>query len=430
MKKTTAAVLFFSWSLLVFANVFAETYQSEHFIIHSDLDPRYVRIVQANAEAFYNNMAGKYFSSGWNGPLKIYYSKTPSETFKLLCKHGHNKRGSNIKARISCYIHKTPAIYTHQFSKEGNRIGLGTLFHEITHHFVRLNFKDPPTWLNEGLACFLGNETVIVKGQVTLGQPSPWQERRLKEQLERGIRPNIKRLLPMSQKQLYNWPIGYHFSRAVVYWLYEEGKLEKYLQNARSDGYELWVLEKTVKKPVNQINRELLAFIKKDCYAGAYLTDGWRAGGGDKEREAFLKALELKPYYARARLALARSYYRERDYKQARSYLEKILMRPQSLRFRPAADMMGDCYRREKKYARALEYYHKALDYAEYYEYKYELCYWMARCYHYLEDYQAAKKFYKMFLDNNWEPEKRTGRIKRAKDYQNRSEVRGNDTNE
>jgi len=82
-------------------NVSAETYRSQHFIIYSDLDPRYIKILQANIEAFYNNLQGRFFKTGWLKPLKIYYSKNHSETFKLPCKHGYNEKGSNVKARTS-----------------------------------------------------------------------------------------------------------------------------------------------------------------------------------------------------------------------------------------------------------------------------------------------------------------------------------------
>ena len=39
---------------------------------------------------------------------------------------------------------------------------------------------------------------------------------------------------------------------------------QQYLRNVQSDGYDLSVLEKTVHKPVSQINKELLAFVKTD----------------------------------------------------------------------------------------------------------------------------------------------------------------------
>jgi len=79
---------------------------------------------------------------------------------------------------------------------------------------------------------------------------------------------------------------------------------------------------------------------------------------------------------------------------------------------------MGHSYYYEKDYARALEYYQMAVEYSEYNEYKYELYYWMANCYRYLKDYETAKKLYKMFLDNNWEPKRLSKSVEYAKKYQ------------
>jgi tetratricopeptide (TPR) repeat protein len=405
-------ILCFGWLLLSFRSGFAETYKSDHFTIHSDLDPRYVQFIQANAEAYYKNIVGQYFQTGGGKPLTIYYSKTQSETFQLLRKHGHK-----TEAHSSYYVPNEAAIYTHRLTNEGVILEIGTLFHEITHHFVSSNFKDPPAWFNEGLACFLGDETRIVKGGIKVGEPSPKREEELKERTEKGIKPNLKRLFPMTQKQLYDWPIGYNFSRALFYWLYENRKLEEYLQNVQKDGYELWVLEQTVHKSVNEINKELLAFIQKDCYAGAYLRQGWRSRNEAQKREAFLKALQLKPNYRKAKLELALCFYRSGDYKQCRSWLRDILQFPESSEYRDATEYMGHSYYKEGNYTEALEYYQKSLEYSDYYEYKYNLYYGIACCHHNMKDYTKAKKFYKMYLDNNWESEKYPKEVAYAKEY-------------
>lgn len=415
-------ILCFGWLLLSFRSGFAETYKSDHFIIHSDLDPRYVQFIQANAEAYYENMTKQYFRTGGGKPITVYYSKTQSETFQLLRNRGHK-----TEAHSSYYVSDEAAIYTYRIANNGGIVDIGTLFHEITHHFVRSNFKDPPVWFNEGLACFLGNETRIVKGKIEVGEPEPWREEDLKERIEKDIKPNLKRLFPMTQKQLYDWPIGYNFSRAFFYWLYESGKLEEYLQNVRKNGFEIWVLEQTVHKPVNEINKELLAFIQKDCYAGAYLGQGLRNRNEVQKREAFLKALELKPNYRKAKLELALCCYRAGDYKQCRSWLGDILLFPESSEYRKATEYMGHSYSREGDYVKAIEYYEKSLEYSDYYEYKYNLYYWIANCHHYLKDYATAKKFYKMFLDGNWEPEKDPKEVAYAKEYQKRNVGEGSE---
>ena len=406
-------LLCFCWTFLFFTNAFAESYKSEHFIIHSDLDPRYVRFVQANAEAYYRNMVGRYFRTGWRKPLTIHYSKIESDTQKLLKEHGHNAEGCYGR-----YINSTPAVYTHRLMNNGSLSGWGTLFHEITHHFVHLNYRSPPAWFNEGLACFLGEHTRIVKGKLTVGRPNPWREQILRDKVEKGTKPSIKRLFSTSTKEFYHWPLGYHFARAFFYWLHESGQLERYLRNVQERGYKLSVLEKTVSKPYGRINVELLKFIRKNCYAGAYLKDAWLTKDNAKKKEALQQAFELKPDYQPAQLQLARCYYFSKDYTKCREVLKEILECPQSIEYRSAAKVLGNCYYCEKDYARALKYYQKALDYSDCDEYKYELYYWMANCYRYLKDYETAKKLYKMFLDNNWEPKRLSKSVEYAEKYQ------------
>jgi tetratricopeptide (TPR) repeat protein len=185
----------------------------------------------------------------------------------------------------------------------------------------------------------------------------------------------------------------------------------------QKDGYELWVLEQTVHKSVNEINKELLAFIQNDCYAGAYLRQGWRSRNETQKREAFLKALQLKPNYRKAKLELALCSYRSGDYKQCRSWLVDILRFPESSEYRDATEYMGHSYYKEGNYTEALEYYQKSLEYSDYYEYKYNLYYGIACCHHNMKDYTKAEKFYKMYLDSNWESEKSPKEVAYAKEY-------------
>lgn len=407
--------LFFVWGLVCLPKAFGETYESKHFAIYSDLDPRYVQVIQANAEAYYTNIQQRYFRKSGGKRVKLYFSETQSETFRLLRKHGRKS-----KANRSVYVPITGSIYTHRLTKGGSEIEMGVLFHEITHHLVRSNFKDPPVWFNEGLACFFGGETVVVKGKVTFGRPEPPLEVDLKERMEKGIRPNLKRLFPMTQKQLYNWPVGYNFSRALFYWLYENGKLQEYLQNVERDGYDISVLEKTVNKPVNEINKELFGFIRKYCYAGAYVYEGQRVRSSAKKKEMFTKAVELLPDYGKGLFELGLCCYKEKDYENCRRYLSKILEDPNSIHYMNAADYTGRCYYYEKDYPKALGHFQKALGYSEYDERAYKICFSIANCHHYMKDHARAKEFYKMFLDNNWEPDRSPKRVKDAENYQKR----------
>jgi len=395
-------------ALLLFTNAFAEDYRSDHFIIYSDLDPCYVQFVRANAEAYYENLQGRYFETGWRKPLTIYYSKTQADTQQLL-----NRHGNEAEVGYGRYESTIPAVYTHQFMNNGELSGWGTLFHEITHHFIQLNYRSPPAWFDEGLACFLSEQTRIVKGKLTVGGPNPWREQILRNEIEQGRRPNIKRLFSSSTEQFHDWDLGCHFARAFFYWLHETGRLEQYLRTTQEKGYELSVLEETVAKSYGRINIGLSKFIKKNCYAGAYLKDGQQTEDQTQKIQAFLKALESKPDYQIARLELAGCYYRSKDYEKCRKNLKQIFDDPESIEYQRAARLMANTYYNEKDYSRALEYYSKAWEYSDYYEYKHRIAYQIGNCFYYLEDSEGAKQWYKKFLDCNWEQES----MKTSADY-------------
>jgi predicted negative regulator of RcsB-dependent stress response len=409
--------------LLLFTNAFvdmayatAENCQSDHFIIHSDLDPCYVKLVQANAEAYYKNLQGRYFQTEWQKPLTIYYSRTQADTQQLLNKHDY-------KAKVDSGFYESviPAVYTHQFTNNGELNGWGALFHEITHHFVQLNYRDPPVWFDEGLACFLGEQTQIVKGKLIVGRPSPQREQILRNEIEEGRRPNIKRIFSSSAEQFNEWDLGCHFARAFFYWLNETGQLEQYLKNVREKGYDLSVLEEAVSGSYGRINIELSKFIKKDCYAGAYLKDGQQTEDETGKKQAFLKALEMKPDYQMARLELAECYYRSKDYENCRENLKQILDKPESIEYRQAANLMANTYYNQKDYLNALEYYKKAWEYSDYYEYKHRTAYQIGNCFHYLKDTESAKQWYGNFLDCNWEKESMKTSAEYAQKYTGRA---------
>jgi predicted negative regulator of RcsB-dependent stress response len=395
-------------AILLFTNAFAGDYQCRHFIIHSDLDPCFVRFIRANVDAYYENLQERYFQIEWQKPLTIYYSKTQSNTQQLLDKNGHK-----IKVDYSFYDSGTPAVYTHRFMNDGRLSSWGTVFREIAHHFIQLNYPDCPEWFNEGLACFLSEQTQIVKGKLNVGSPNPWREQILRNDIEQGHRPNIKRLYSSSTEQFYDWDLGCHFARALFYWLHERGRLEQYLTAVRTKGYELSVLEDTLSDSFSGINVDLLKFIKKDCYAGAYLQDGQQAEDETGKIQAFLKALELKPDYQAARLELAECYYQSKDYEKCRDDLKQILNDPESIEYQQAANLMANIYYNEKDYSKAREYYNKAWEYSDCYEYKYRLAYQIGNCCYHLKDTKGARQWYKEFLDCNWEPEK----MKTAVDY-------------
>ncbi|MHC4334257.1 MAG: tetratricopeptide repeat protein [Planctomycetota bacterium] len=405
-------LLYILLAFLFLPNVFAGTYESAHFVIYSDLDPRYVDFIQANAEAYYQQMEQSYFRTGGPTRIKIYYSERQADTQELF-----NKHGLSGKAHYGRYVPGVPAIYTHRLMDDGGASGWGTLFHEITHHFIDLNYSSAPVWFEEGLACLLGEQTRIVKGKLSVGHPNPWREHALRKMIENGEKIDVKQLVSLSGRQFHQRRENYHPTRALFYWLYDSGHLETYLQNVQKRGYGPLVLEETAGKRLDLMSIELLSFIEKDCYAGAYLYEGLRAKNKARKEQLLLNALQLKPDYKAAHRQLAWCYYRGDDSQKAREHLKQILNDPKCIEYRGAAELMGHTYYSSKNHAEALKYYEEALEYSEYHEYKYELFHWMANCYHFLKDYPKARHFHQMFLDNNWEPQRLSKFVEYSRRY-------------
>jgi tetratricopeptide (TPR) repeat protein len=392
----------------------AKIHKSQHFIIDSDLDPRYVKIIQLNAEAYYENMTGHYFAKGWKKPLRIYYLEKQSDAQKLYNKHDHKGKIGYGRYTGS----SVPAVYTHRLMDDGGFSGLGTLFHEITHHFVYLNYNRVPSWFNEGLATFSGEQTRIVKGKLTLGRPNPWREHVLRNMIEKGQRVNVKFLTSLTTtRKFQRWKPGYHITRAFFYWLHETELLDDYLKKVQQEGYGLSVLEETAGKSYRQINKELLTFIKTNCYAAAYYEDGRRAKGLEQKKKFFEKTLEIKPDYQPAILELARCFYKNKDYEKCRVLLKPMLDDSQSTKYRSILYLMASSYYVEKDYVKALEYYKKVWEYSDYNEYKHEVAYWIANCYRRSTNQENAELWYKKFLEENWEPKHRAKWVTYAQEY-------------
>ncbi|MHC5060404.1 MAG: tetratricopeptide repeat protein [Planctomycetota bacterium] len=400
--------------IIACGTIIGKTYQSEHFIIQSDLSPLYMEIILQNSETYFINLENLFFANGGTKPITIYYSKTQSQTQTLFSKHGISG-----KAHYGLYSSNGPSIYTHRLMDNGSLSGLGTLFHEITHHFVHVNYANAPSWFNEGLATITGEQARIVKGKLVMGKPNPWREHALREMIEKGYKIDVKHLTSLSERAFRNDRNNYHPVRALFYWLHENGHLREYLVNSKEKGYGLSVLEQTVGNSSSYINSELLAFIEKHCYAGAYLYDAYRTKDPARKQELLLKALELKPGYKPALLELARHYYHSGHAARTRELITNILEYPHSIECGAANKLMAHTYYSAKDYARAIEYYEQALDYSGYDEYKYEVNHWMGNCYIQLKDYNKAEEAHSLFLSNNWEPERLSKLVNSSKAFLN-----------
>jgi len=105
--------------------------------------------------------------------------------------------------------------------------GGGTLVHEIVHPFVRSNFPDCPSWLNEGLGSLY--EQCGGKGDKIVGYTN-WRLAGLQKFIKAKKLPSFKELTSTTDFEFYNKDKGsnYSQSRYLCYYLQEKGLLKKF----------------------------------------------------------------------------------------------------------------------------------------------------------------------------------------------------------
>ncbi|MCA9120243.1 MAG: C39 family peptidase [Planctomycetaceae bacterium] len=112
--------------------------------------------------------------------------------------------------------------------------GGGTLVHEIVHPFIAANFPGCPSWFNEGLGS-LYEQCNTNNGRIW--GLTNWRLRGLQEaiKLEDYEMPTFEKLCGTSTREFYDEDPGTNYaqSRYLLYYLQNEGLLEKYYHEFR-----------------------------------------------------------------------------------------------------------------------------------------------------------------------------------------------------
>jgi tetratricopeptide (TPR) repeat protein len=388
------------------------TYKTAHFKVYSTMPPQFVDYIKRNAEAYYDSMTPRYFRKGFPAPLAIYFLKTQADTQQLLKRYGVACVGYGQYLSLS----PEPALFTHRTMDDGSLSLWGTLFHEITHHFIELNLPGAPAWFNEGLACMLGERTRIVKGQANIGHANPWRERALMTLIQQGLTIDVAQMVAWSDPAFYGRMERNHVVRPLFLWLHDTRKLDAYMTLVKERGYGLSVLEQATGMSASRINQALLTFIKARCYPAAYLRAADSASSADKE--ALLRqALAIQPDYYPARLELAQMYYYKlNDSAKARETVAPLLEATDAIEHGQALYLMGEAYYSAKDYRQARAFYEQALPYYEYEEHRHWLYYYLGIASFWGDgDKTASTAWFKKFMQTDWEPEKHPEWVAAAK---------------
>lgn len=376
------------------------SYPSEHFVIHSNLDPRFMEFVKTNAEAFYSSLAGTYFKDGWTEPLTIYYCESSEDVKEAMSQRGHEVFGD-----CWYYAEEAGAVYACRH-EGGEDVGWQPLFGGIAGHFCKHNLKHMPWWFQQELCRFFGERAVIVDGEVAFGLGDLESEKVI---AGKNVRMSVNRLYSERAKSFYVSDSGLNLARVLVHWLYSKGELFSYLNNCqrtRTDekGSEVWVLEKTVGLEAEDISRELQDFSRREKTCEGYLAKAEAAEGEGKE-SVLLEALNFDPGFARARLLLG-SYYKDHGaYDLCIEHMKQIVGNGACVEYAEAAVVLGASYYSSKEYQQAVDTWIEARKHSKFDAYGYKTAFYIANSYYYMGDNERAGLWYDTYLKENWEPE-------------------------
>jgi len=140
----------------------------------------------------------------------------------------------------------------------------GSTSHEITHSFTRFDFPDMPSWFDEGLASL--HEKYVFKDDVMKGDFS-WRIAALRRAFRENTYTGIKTMMETNDNELYGKRSSFYYaqSRYLLMYMQQTVSPDKYYKLFRGtyddDNTGITQLEKTLNKPIEEIDKELIDYI-------------------------------------------------------------------------------------------------------------------------------------------------------------------------
>ncbi len=143
--------------------------------------------------------------------------------------------------------------------------GTGTLAHELVHPMIMNDFKDIPTWFNEGFASLYEQSTYTEDG--TIKGLVNWRLPKLQEKLDEV---SLEKLLKTTDSSFRsNSGLNYASARYLCMYLQEQGTLKEFYKTFKGryekveDKTGIKTLKDVMKKDVDEIEKEWKAWVKK-----------------------------------------------------------------------------------------------------------------------------------------------------------------------
>jgi len=141
----------------------------------------------------------------------------------------------------------------------------GSILHEVTHRFLRSDFPDIPSWFDEGFAA-LNEKSTFINGN--LSGDFSWRIISIRRAFENNTYTGLRTLMESNDEELYGHRSSYYYaqSRYLLMMLQQKGLLKDYYvlfrETYSKDETGIKQLEKVMKKPLSEIDEELVEYLK------------------------------------------------------------------------------------------------------------------------------------------------------------------------
>jgi hypothetical protein len=222
---------------------------TKHFNILTNADFDTLDYYEKFFEGFFDYFETEYFTIGQNRQLDVYLFKD-TKSYKRW-----TKRMGGPDTEFGFYMGSEENIIV-----VNRRSGLGTITHELVHHFIDTSFvKPPPPWANEGIATFfekfIGRLDADGKLTISFGYFSNWR-------------------FPLTKTNIDEFDLGELLTtraphqgaaRSLMLFLHKKGLFKTFVKQLSvqpNDPTGILTLRRVYGKPLAQIDREWRAWVK------------------------------------------------------------------------------------------------------------------------------------------------------------------------